>query len=66
MPSLVIKWLNWSKTAKCFQGGSGVRILGGQTERIITKDQTYLIEFAAAVRERLARQRSGKTELVVA
>jgi len=25
-----------------------------------------LIEFAAAVRERLARQRSGKTELVAA
>jgi PAS domain S-box-containing protein len=32
-----------------------VRILSGQTERIITKDQTYLTELAAAVRGRLAR-----------
>ena len=33
-----------------------VRILRGQTERIITKDQSYLTELAAAVRARLARQ----------
>jgi len=32
-----------------------VRILRGQTERIITKDQAYLTELAAAVRGRLAR-----------
>jgi signal transduction histidine kinase/CheY-like chemotaxis protein/HAMP domain-containing protein len=39
-----------------------VRILSGQTERIIAKDQAYLTTLAAAVRERLARQSSGKTE----
>ena len=33
-----------------------IRILSGQTERIIAKDQSYLTELAAAVRERLARQ----------
>ena len=33
-----------------------VRILSGQTERIITKDQSYLTELATAVRGRLARQ----------
>ena len=33
-----------------------IRILSGQTERIIAKDQAYLTELAAAVRERLARQ----------
>jgi signal transduction histidine kinase/CheY-like chemotaxis protein len=33
-----------------------VRILGGQTERIITKDQSYLVELAAAVQGRLTRQ----------
>ena len=33
-----------------------VRILSGQTERIIAKDQAYLTELAAAVRGRLARQ----------
>jgi len=32
-----------------------VRILSGQTEQIIAKDQTYLTELAAAVRGRLAR-----------
>jgi CheY-like chemotaxis protein len=43
-----------------------VRILSGQTDGIIAKDQTYLTELAAAVRERLARQPSGKTEPVAA
>jgi CheY-like chemotaxis protein len=43
-----------------------VRVLSGQTERIIAKDQTYLATLAAAVRERLARQPSGKTETVAA
>jgi adenylate cyclase len=43
-----------------------VRILKGQTERIITKDQTYLTELSAAVGERLARQPSGQTEPVAA
>jgi CheY-like chemotaxis protein len=33
-----------------------IRILSGQTERIIAKDQAYLTELAAAVRECLARQ----------
>jgi CheY-like chemotaxis protein len=33
-----------------------IRILGGQTERIIAKDQAYLTELADAVREHLARQ----------
>ena len=32
-----------------------VRILSGQTERIIAKDEAYLTELAATVRERLAR-----------
>jgi CheY-like chemotaxis protein len=35
-----------------------VRTLSGQTERIIAKDQAYLTELAAAVRGRLARQKS--------
>ena len=35
-----------------------IRILSGQTERIIRKDQAYLTELAAAVRERLARPAS--------
>ena len=35
-----------------------IRILSGQTERIIRKDQAYLSELAAAVRERLARPAS--------
>jgi signal transduction histidine kinase/DNA-binding response OmpR family regulator len=43
-----------------------VRILSGQTERIIAKDQAYLATLAAAVRERLARQRCNKTEPVAA
>jgi CheY-like chemotaxis protein len=43
-----------------------VRILKGQTERIITKDQTYLTELAAAVGKRLARQPPGQTEPVAA
>jgi DNA-binding response OmpR family regulator len=33
-----------------------IRVLNGQTEGIIAKDQTYLTELAAAVRGRLARQ----------
>ena len=41
-----------------------VRILSGQTERIIAKDQTYLTELAAAVRERLARQPAREVEPV--
>jgi CheY-like chemotaxis protein len=32
-----------------------VRILSGQTEQIIAKDEAYLTELAAAVRGRLAR-----------
>jgi PAS domain S-box-containing protein len=43
-----------------------VRILSGQTDRIIAKDQAYLTTLAAAVRGRLARQPSGKTEPVAA
>jgi signal transduction histidine kinase/CheY-like chemotaxis protein/methyl-accepting chemotaxis protein len=43
-----------------------VRILSGQTERIIAKDQAYLTTLAAAVRGRLARPPSGKTESVAA
>jgi signal transduction histidine kinase/DNA-binding response OmpR family regulator/HAMP domain-containing protein len=39
-----------------------VRILRGQTERIITKDQAYLTELAAAVRGRLARLRTREAE----
>ena len=41
-----------------------VRILSGQTERIIAKDQAYLTELAAAVRGRLARQGARATERV--
>jgi len=33
-----------------------IRILSGQSERIIAKDQAYLAELAAAVRRRLAKQ----------
>jgi adenylate cyclase len=40
------------------------RILNGQTEKIITKDQTYLTELAAAVRERLASQPAREVEPV--
>jgi CheY-like chemotaxis protein len=43
-----------------------VGILSGQTGEIIAKNQTYLTELAAAVRERLARQSSGKTQPVPA
>jgi PAS domain S-box-containing protein len=39
-----------------------VRMLSGQTERIIAKNQAYLTELAAAVRGHLARQPSGETE----
>ena len=41
-----------------------VRILSGQTEAIIAKDQAYLTELAAAVRWRLARQPARKAERV--
>jgi signal transduction histidine kinase/DNA-binding response OmpR family regulator/HAMP domain-containing protein len=41
-----------------------VRILRGQTERIITKDQAYLTELAAAVRGRLARQSAHEAERI--
>ena len=43
-----------------------VRILSGQTEQIIAKDEAYLIELAAAVRGRLARPPSGGLEPVAA
>ena len=43
-----------------------VGILSGQTDEIIAKDQAYLTELAAAVRERLTRQPSDKTESVAA
>jgi adenylate cyclase len=39
-----------------------VRILSGQTERIIAKDQAYLTELAAAVRGRLARRPAREAE----
>jgi PAS domain S-box-containing protein len=41
-----------------------VRILSGQTERIIAKDQAYLTELAAVVRGRLARQPACEAERV--
>jgi signal transduction histidine kinase/CheY-like chemotaxis protein len=41
-----------------------VRILSGQTDRIIAKDQAYLTELAAAVRGRLARQPAREAERV--
>ena len=41
-----------------------IRILSGQTEKIITKDQTYLTELAVAVRGRLARQPAREAEPV--
>ncbi len=41
-----------------------VRILSGQTERIITKDQSYLAELAVAVRGRLAQYSARKAEPV--
>jgi signal transduction histidine kinase/DNA-binding response OmpR family regulator len=41
-----------------------VRILSGETERIIAKGQAYLTELTAAVRGRLARQPSGGMEPV--
>jgi signal transduction histidine kinase/CheY-like chemotaxis protein len=41
-----------------------IRVLSGQTEGIIAKDQTYLTELAAAVRGRLARQPARKAEPV--
>jgi CheY-like chemotaxis protein len=42
-----------------------IRILSGQTEKIIPKDQTYLSELAAAVRGRLARHAARETETIV-
>ena len=41
-----------------------VRILSGQTERIIAKDQAYLTELATAVRGRLARRAAREAERV--
>jgi signal transduction histidine kinase/CheY-like chemotaxis protein len=41
-----------------------VRILSGQTDRIIAKDQAYLATLAAAVRGRLARQPACEAERV--
>ena len=41
-----------------------VRILSGQTDGIVTKDQTYLTELAAAVRGRLTRQPTREAEPV--
>ena len=41
-----------------------IRILSGQTDEIIAKDQTYLTELAAAVRGRLARQPAREAERV--
>ena len=41
-----------------------VRILSGQTEKIIAKDQTYLSELAAAVRERLARKPEAELAII--
>ena len=42
-----------------------IRVLSGQTERIIAKDQTYLTELAAAVRGRLARHPAREAEPIV-
>ena len=39
-----------------------IRILSGQTERIIAKDQAYLTELAVAVRGRLAQQPAREAE----
>ena len=39
-----------------------IRILGGQTERVIVKDPAYLTKLAAAVRERLARLPAREAE----
>ena len=39
-----------------------IRILSGQTDGIVTKDQSYLTELATAVRERLARQPARDAE----
>jgi hypothetical protein len=38
------------------------RILSGQTERIIAKNQAYLSELAVAVRARLAQQPTREAE----
>ncbi len=40
------------------------RILSGQTDGVVTKDQTYLTELAAVVRGRLARQPAREAESV--
>jgi PAS domain S-box-containing protein len=50
-------------TAKELTAGD-VRILSGQTERIIAKGQAYLTELAAAVRGRLPRQSASEAERV--
>ena len=41
-----------------------IRILSGQTDGIIAKDQAYLTELSAAVRGRLARQPARKAERI--
>jgi adenylate cyclase len=41
-----------------------IRILSGQTERIIPKDQAYLAELAAVVRGRLAQQSAREPERI--
>jgi signal transduction histidine kinase/CheY-like chemotaxis protein len=41
-----------------------VHVLNGQTEKVITKDQTYLTELAAAVRGRLAHQSAREADHV--
>jgi signal transduction histidine kinase/DNA-binding response OmpR family regulator len=41
-----------------------MRVLSGQTERIIAKDEAYLAEMAAAVRGRLTRQAAREAERV--
>jgi DNA-binding response OmpR family regulator len=41
-----------------------VRVLSGQTDRIIAKDQSYLTELVAAVRARLSRQPASEAERV--
>ena len=41
-----------------------IRVLSGQTEKIITKGQTYLVELAAAVRGRLSQRSAREAEPV--
>jgi len=46
------------------RGEEDAVVLSGQTDGIIAKDQAYLTELAAAVRERLARQPARKAERI--